>query len=151
MTTAMKPNGIRTMPAKLRRAAARFPLVTFALILAVGMVGASFYFAHRAKTAVGTTDFDTSKVLPQPVSMPTSTKVFTADTLKEYDGQNGHACYVAVKGTVYEIKDNSYWQNGKHVPSDGRGYCGADMTNVITQSPHGESVLSTLPKVGTYR
>lgn len=133
----------------VRRAASRFPVVTFAIILAVGMLGASFVFAHKARTATGTTGFDTSTVLPQPVSMPGPAKTFTADTLKEYDGKDGHACYVAVKGTVYEIKDNQYWKDGEHTPSGGRGYCGADMTSVIGQSPHGESVLSSLPKVGT--
>jgi predicted heme/steroid binding protein len=58
---------------------------------------------------------------------------------------------VAVKGTVYEIKDSKYWQNGEHTPSSGQGICGADMTEVIKGAPHGESMLERLPKVGTYQ
>lgn len=119
------------------------------------MVGISFAFAHKTSNASrsATGDFDTTRVLPQPVSMPAanSSKTFTADTIKQYDGKDGHQCYVAVKGVVYEIKDSAYWKDGQHTPSDGRGYCGADMTSVISQSPHGESVLSSLPKVGVFQ
>jgi predicted heme/steroid binding protein len=117
------------------------------------MVAFSLAFAHKANksTASAAGSFDTSRVLPQPVSIPAQTTTYTADSIKQYDGKDGHPCYVAVKGTVYEIKDNGYWKDGQHTPSDGRGYCGADMTSVISQSPHGESVLSSLPKVGIFK
>jgi predicted heme/steroid binding protein len=144
---------LKKLPRRLRSAASRYPLVVFAVILGIGMVGVSLAFAHKANSATrsATGDFDTSRVLPNPVSMPAQSKTFTADSIKQYDGKDGHQCYVAVKGVVYEIKDNAYWKDGQHTPSDGRGYCGADMTNVISQSPHGESVLSSLPKVGVFK
>jgi predicted heme/steroid binding protein len=137
---------------KLSRIASRYPLVIFALILGFGMVGASLYFAGKTKIATtSNSSFDTTRVLPQPVSIPAQSKTFDAESIKTYNGQNGQPCYVAVKGTVYEIKDNAYWKEGKHTPSNGQGYCGGDMTDVITKSPHGEQVLSSLPKVGVFK
>lgn len=134
----------------------RYPLIIFALVLGLGMVGLSLAFAHHTanagRPATGQSgNFDTSRVLPQPVSMPAQSQTFTADSIKKYDGKDGHPCYVAVKGTVYEIKNSSYWKAGKHTPSNGRGYCGADMTNAIGKSPHGESILGSLPKVGIFK
>jgi len=137
------------------RFARRYPVVVFALVLAVGMVGASLAFAYKANKSVFSSSggFDTSKVVPQPVSMPSKTpsQTFTADSIKQYNGQNGQPCYVAVKGTVYEIKDSSYWKEGKHTPSNGQGYCGADMTETIKKSPHGEAILGSLSQVGVFK
>jgi predicted heme/steroid binding protein len=144
---------ISRLPQKARAAIKRYPLVFVALLLAVGLVGgAAFYVNNRNQAAVASQqNFDPSSVLPQPVPQPEATTIYTAASIKDYDGQNGHKCYVAVKDTVYEIKDNAYWKDGKHTPSGGRGYCGGDMTEIIKQSPHGESVLESLPKVGIYK
>jgi predicted heme/steroid binding protein len=68
--------------------------------------------------------------------------------LAKADGKNGHVCYVAVDGIVYQIKDFSLWQNGEHKTSKGLAYCGADMSQVITKSPHGKKVLDLLIKIG---
>lgn len=68
--------------------------------------------------------------------------------LAKSNGQNGNICYVAVSGTVYQIKDFSLWQDGKHLSSGGLAYCGADLTSVIDQAPHGRKILDILPKVG---
>ncbi len=131
----------------------RYPLITAALVLAILIVGGAVgYSMTRSNPAVveGGQDFDPNSVLPAPVSQPESSTVYTADTIKEFDGKDGHKCYVAVKKVVYEIKDSNYWKNGEHTPSGGRGMCGGDMTDVITQSPHGESILGRLPKVGIF-
>ncbi|HSX00490.1 MAG TPA: hypothetical protein VLH38_05635 [Patescibacteria group bacterium] len=68
--------------------------------------------------------------------------------LKKADGKNGHDCLVAIDGTVYLIKDFSLWQNGKHTPSKGLAYCGADLSKAIDKAPHGRKILDLLPKVG---
>jgi predicted heme/steroid binding protein len=69
--------------------------------------------------------------------------------LARANGKNGHQCYVAVSGTVYMIDLNSpNWRNGDHTPSRGLAYCGADLTKVIDQAPHGRQILDTLQKVG---
>lgn len=68
--------------------------------------------------------------------------------LAKADGKDGRDCYVAVDGTVYLIKDFSLWQNGKHTPSEGLAYCGADLSKVIDRAPHGRKILDLLPTVG---
>lgn len=142
---------------KLQTAINRYPLVVFALILGSGAVALSMAFVAKVNQNTGSaagTIFDTSRVVPQPVSIPakslSNTTAYSAETIKQYNGQDGHQCYVAVKGTVYEIKDSAYWKGGKHAPSGGQGYCGADMTEVIGKSTHGEQILSSLPKVGVF-
>lgn len=127
-----------------------FPLLIVAVILAVGILSGAMIYKNNRDKASSSQTFSPSSVLPQAVSQPAATTAYDANSLKEYDGKDGHKCYVAIKGNVYEIKDNSYWKDGEHTPSGGRGICGGDMTEVIKQSPHGESVLGQLPKVGTY-
>lgn len=134
----------------------RYRLIVLALLVAVAMIGGSLAYAASKKQAAGGNEngkFDTAKVLPQPVSIPPSApnKEFNAETLKQYDGQNGNKCYVAVKGKVYEIAGKTQWQGGQHLPSGGQAYCGVDLTDVIGKSPHGESKLQELPQVGTYQ
>jgi predicted heme/steroid binding protein len=132
----------------------RYRLVIIALVVAAVMIGGSVVYAAQKKRADSNSGrFDTSKVLPPAVTIPPSSpdKEFTAETLKQYDGQNGNKCYVAVKGIVYEISGKGQWQNGQHLPSGGQAYCGVDLTQAISKSPHGESKLQELPQVGTYK
>lgn len=68
--------------------------------------------------------------------------------LAKADGKSGRDCYVAIDGTVYQIKDFSLWQDGKHVSSNGLAYCGADLSKVIDKAPHGRKVLDLLIKIG---
>ncbi len=74
---------------------------------------------------------------------------FTLEELAERDGQVGNDCYVAVDGDVYLIEGFALWQMGQHVPSNGRASCGYDLTEVIDESPHGQSKLQLLRKIGT--
>lgn len=68
--------------------------------------------------------------------------------LKASNGKNGKPCFVALSGVVYQIPQSLYWRDGKHVPSEGQAYCGADLTSVISKSPHGTSTLSRTTKIG---
>lgn len=79
----------------------------------------------------------------------TAQKVITKSELARANGKDGADCYVAVDNIVYLIEDFSLWSNGSHKSSDGQAYCGADMTKVIDQAPHGRSKLDLLVKVGT--
>ena len=78
-----------------------------------------------------------------------SETVITRDQLKENDGKDGNKCWIAVDGIVYDPSSSREWQNGEHVPSGGRAKCGEDLTDVISESPHGKSVLGEIQKVGT--
>lgn len=73
-------------------------------------------------------------------------QVYTLEDLSEYDGQDGNPAYVAVDGVVYDVTDNEAWENGEHA---GQQLAGTDATEVILESPHGESVLEDLEVVGT--
>ena len=86
-----------------------------------------------------------------PPPPPPGGSVYTAATIAQYDGKNGNPCYVAVDGIVYDVENNSKWVNGEHVPSGGAAHCGADMSQVILGSPHGKTVLDSLPQVGTFQ
>lgn len=79
----------------------------------------------------------------------TSKRTITQDELSARDGKVSNDCWVAVSGIVYDLTDNSEWQNGTHTPSGGEATCGRDLTSVLGGSPHGSSVLSNLPQVGT--
>lgn len=129
----------------------RYPYVVLAAIVGLAMIAGSVAFAYKVNKS-SNPDFDTARVLPQSVTPPAAANaVFTAETIKQYDGKNGHKCYVAVKGVVYEIAGKGQWQDGQHLPSNSQAYCGADLTAAISQSPHGESKLQELPKVGTFK
>lgn len=130
----------------------RFRPLIVALLVAVALLGAAGYYAYGRDDGIQGSGqvFDPNSVLPAPVSQPENSTVYTAESIKQYDGKEGRKCYVAVKDSVYEIKDNAYWQNGQHTPSNGQGMCGGDMTEAIKKSPHGESYLERLPKVGVF-
>lgn len=135
---------------KFTRLIKRYPLPVFAILLGSAMIFASLVFATKVEK-VTKLDFDPARVLPQPITPQATTAVFTAESIQQYDGKEGRKCYVAVKGIVYEIASKGQWQGGGHQPSNGEAYCGADLTQAIGQSPHGESKLQELPKVGTYK
>jgi predicted heme/steroid binding protein len=74
-----------------------------------------------------------------------SSKAFTVDELKKYNGQNGNPAYVAVSGIVYDVTNARGWKNGRH---ENGIVAGMDLTSALSQSPHGDSVLKELPIVG---
>ena len=80
----------------------------------------------------------------EPADVPD--RVFTLDELAEYDGTDGSEAYVAVDGIVYDVTGSDKWDAGGH-----NGYqAGQDLTEEIKNvSPHGVSVLSRMPVVGT--
>jgi predicted heme/steroid binding protein len=69
--------------------------------------------------------------------------------LKDADGKDGRACWLAIDGVVYEIEQGFKWSEGEHTESSD-AYCGADMSAVIDQAPHGRTKLDQLKKVGTF-
>ncbi|QQO10669.1 cytochrome b5 domain-containing protein [Breznakiella homolactica] len=78
----------------------------------------------------------------------TQARTFTAEELARYNGTNGNPAYVAVDGTVYDVTNVPQWAGGKHY----QGLtAGKDLTEEIKKSPHGTSVLSKLPVVGTLK
>lgn len=109
--------------------------LVISVVLGLTMLGGALYYSsNQAK------NHDSVPTVRQhPVSKT---------ELAKANGKNGHICYVAVDGTVYQIKDFSLWQNGEHTTSNGLAYCGADLSKVIDQSPHGRKILEILIKIG---
>jgi predicted heme/steroid binding protein len=100
--------------------------------------------------ACGGTTEDTATEAPEDTTEQTTEdtatqETFTVDELSEYDGQDGNDAYVAVDGVVYDVTDNDAWTEGEHA---GQQLAGTDATDVIAESPHGDSVLEGLPVVG---
>ena len=83
-----------------------------------------------------------------PSSNPTSK--ISAGQLAQNNGKNGSDCWVALNGKVYNVSNSPQWKNGRHTPSDGQAFCGADMSKVIGESPHGTAVLKDLPVIGVF-
>ncbi len=71
---------------------------------------------------------------------------FTLTELAEYDGKNGAKAFVAVDGKIYEVTDIEEWTGGEHYNG---AMAGVDLSELITQSPHGKSMLSRAKLVGT--
>lgn len=73
------------------------------------------------------------------------TKTFTLEELKEYNGENGKAAYIAFKGKVYDITDSPMWDDGDHF---GLHEAGRDLTVELDDAPHGEEAFEDKPIVG---
>ncbi len=72
-------------------------------------------------------------------------KSFTLEELASFAGQDGAAAYVAVDGIVYDVTNVRKWRNGVHEMGI---KAGADLTELMSQSPHGVKVLGDAVKVG---
>ena len=100
---------------------------------------------NAASSAVSSTETASSSSAASSSSSQANAKTFTLDELAQYDGKNGNDAYVAVDGTVYDVTNESQWQNGNHHGVQ----AGTDCTTAISHSPHGSSVLDGLPIIGT--
>jgi predicted heme/steroid binding protein len=65
--------------------------------------------------------------------------------LGQYDGQEGRPAYIAFRGTIYDVSESRLWKNGNHM---GRHPSGVDLTEVLSQAPHGDDKVMAMPRVG---
>jgi predicted heme/steroid binding protein len=112
-------------------------IVMSAVVALVVVVGAVFISNNKKAATNG--------------SASTQKQDVSKDQLAKHNGKDGQPCWVAVDGTVYLIEDFSVWSNGEHTTSNGLAYCGADLSKVIDQAPHGRRVLDELIVVGDYK
>ena len=94
---------------------------------------------------VSCTSDNTEEVDTPPVASEDEI-VLTLEELAEYNGKDGNPAYVAVDGIIYDVTDSAMWSEGEH-----NGFeAGKDLTEEINDvSPHGVSVLSRIPAVGS--
>ncbi len=72
-------------------------------------------------------------------------RTFRTSELARYNGQNGSPCFVAYRGTVYDVSRSFLWQKGSHQMEH---TAGADLTGELGEAPHGPEMLSKFPVVG---
>jgi len=70
------------------------------------------------------------------------------EELAGFDGKEGRKAYFAYQGEVFDATDSRLWKNGTHM---GRHQAGCDLTEVLSQAPHGEDKVRALVKVGKLR
>lgn len=68
----------------------------------------------------------------------------TADELAQHDGLEGRSAYAAVDGIVYDVTESPLWADGAHFGLQ----AGSDVSEALSQSPHGAGVLDKLPIIG---
>jgi len=68
----------------------------------------------------------------------------SVEELAGFDGQEGRKAYIAANGSIYDVSDHPAWAGGKHAGFQ----AGADITQALQDSPHGDSVLEGAQKVG---
>jgi predicted heme/steroid binding protein len=69
----------------------------------------------------------------------------TLDDLSKYNGKIGYPAYIAYKGVIYDVSDSSWFTDGEHL---GIHFCGQDLTEYMSQAPHGEEYLTGIKKIG---
>lgn len=70
----------------------------------------------------------------------------TPPELAQCDGQGGRPAYIAFRGAIYDVGQSRLWKNGNHL---NRHPAGVDLTEVLSQAPHGEDKVLAMPRVGT--
>lgn len=119
-----------------------FLLPAATLVVVVFLAGCAANQSAASPSAAGTTSVSAASSAVS--SSSSAQKVFTLSELKQYNGKNGNPAYIAVNGVVYDVTNAKDWSGGSH-----HGYsAGQDLTQAIQQSPHGTSVLKSLPIIG---
>lgn len=77
----------------------------------------------------------------------TDMKRFDADSLSQFDGENGRPVYVAYQERVIDVTASKLWKTGTHMK---RHHSGRDLTTDIKAAPHGIDVLDRYPRVGEF-
>lgn len=72
-------------------------------------------------------------------------KDMSLNKLALYNGKNGTPAYIGFKGKIYDVSNSKKWKNGEHMR---KVHAGEDLTQMISQAPHGEEEVFTMPCVG---
>lgn len=71
-------------------------------------------------------------------------KEFSLEDLKQFDGREGRAAYVAYKGVVYDVTESAMWGDGDH---EGQHSAGGDLTAEHEDAPH-DVYVTDFPEIG---
>jgi len=67
------------------------------------------------------------------------------DELSRCDGREGRPALFAYDGQVYDVGGSRFWKQGGHM---GRHQAGNNLTDILSQAPHGAEMMARLPIVG---
>ncbi len=74
-------------------------------------------------------------------------KKFNADSLSQFNGENGRPVYIAYQGRVIDVTGSKLWKTGTHMK---RHHAGRDLTTDLKAAPHDVDVLDRYPQVGEF-
>ena len=69
----------------------------------------------------------------------------TSDSLRLFDGTEGHPAYIVYQGKVYDVSESDKWKEGTHF---GRHTAGMDLSGALAGAPHGPEVFENVKTVG---
>ncbi|PKN89134.1 MAG: cytochrome b5 [Deltaproteobacteria bacterium HGW-Deltaproteobacteria-1] len=75
-------------------------------------------------------------------------KEFDLESLAQFNGKEGHPCYIAHKGKVFDVSSSKLWNNGLHMKRHAAGH---DLTIDIEAAPHGPEKLDLYAQVGVLK
>jgi len=104
-------------------------IILFALMIAIALVAITVI--HRKMKAEG--------------GALKGDKTITEDNLKAFNGADGSPAYFVYSKKVYDVSNNEKWKEGRHF---GRHSAGSDLTDAITDAPHGLDVLDRIQCLG---
>jgi predicted heme/steroid binding protein/uncharacterized membrane protein len=70
----------------------------------------------------------------------------TLEELAGFDGEEGRPAYIAYKEKIYDVSDSKLWAGGRHMK---RHQAGVDLTDMLSQAPHGEDKVMAMAEVGS--
>ncbi len=85
------------------------------------------------------------KLKGKKIAQPSASGELTAEALSAFNGENGKPFYFAYKGVIYDASSSKLWRNGAHMR---RHQAGMDLTDVLSQAPHGEDKILAMPVIG---
>ncbi len=81
------------------------------------------------------------EITPKSVSM----RRFGRKELSQNNGRDGAPALIAYQGRVYDVTHSFLWQDGRHQVLH---LAGADLTDELSQAPHGPDLLERFILVG---
>jgi predicted heme/steroid binding protein len=82
---------------------------------------------------------------PSRLLRKTPMRKISSRELARCNGRNGLPVYIAYNGKVYDVSESFLWKEGRHqVLHD----AGQDLTEALSQAPHGAEILDRFLLVG---